>query len=190
MESHCILDKMTAEQSRLSFARIYVEIDVDCMLPEMIPYVNEKGEQVAQTVTYEWIPPKCSHCKRFGHALYACPLKPQKIWVPKKDNRKNQPEMGKGKELLEFIVVVPPSDCANVEHVEVEQVNVDVGRDNGVVDKMQMQSSQNLASTSSIKNGNPFEILENLKPDSNPFGLASHLDAVVEMPKKHNTRNK
>ncbi|KAL3509993.1 hypothetical protein ACH5RR_029394 [Cinchona calisaya] len=43
-------DKLIVEQSRLSFARVCIEI---CNLPDKIPFVNEKGESVFQSVTYE-----------------------------------------------------------------------------------------------------------------------------------------
>jgi hypothetical protein len=34
-------------------------------------------------VEYPWLPPKCSLCGGFGHAVYACSKKETKKWVPK-----------------------------------------------------------------------------------------------------------
>ncbi|KAL3516431.1 hypothetical protein ACH5RR_023333 [Cinchona calisaya] len=82
---------MTAEQSWFSFTRVCVEIDVNCELSEQIPYENEKGEQLVQIVTYEWVLSKCRQCKKFGHLTYTCPLKPKKVWVPKKMEKPHPP---------------------------------------------------------------------------------------------------
>ncbi|KAL3507259.1 hypothetical protein ACH5RR_032641 [Cinchona calisaya] len=67
-------NKITAEQSRLSFARICVEVNVSSNLPKQIPYTDEHGRNLLQEVIYEWVPPKCLKCKTFGHASVNCPI--------------------------------------------------------------------------------------------------------------------
>ncbi|KAL3519685.1 hypothetical protein ACH5RR_017834 [Cinchona calisaya] len=85
-------DKLTADQSRLSFARVCVEIGVHSVLPDKIPYVNEKGFKVSQEVIYEWIPSKCNHWVKFGHPTYSCPVQPriEKKWVQKTTKEKEK----------------------------------------------------------------------------------------------------
>lgn len=90
-------DKQTANQARVSYARVCIEFYVDSSRPRSIPYENEFGQMEQQDVEYEWLPPSCGHCKRFGHALKHCPQMPKPCWVPKvtlaKANTNNDAEI-------------------------------------------------------------------------------------------------
>jgi hypothetical protein len=76
-------DKVTEEQKRLGFARVLVEIDMNSDCPKEIEIQRSNGEIVYVGVVYPWLPPKCSICKGFGHATYACSKKGKQVWLPK-----------------------------------------------------------------------------------------------------------
>lgn len=79
------IDRLTGSQGRVSFVGVCVEVKVDTPMPTQIPYVNEFRKSKIQEVEYEWIPPNCSHCKKFGHTLRQCSVVPRETrkWVPK-----------------------------------------------------------------------------------------------------------
>jgi hypothetical protein len=82
-------DECTANRYRISYARILVEIDVTQELITEITITNEKGDKMQQQVEYEWRPPYCSKCHRFGHKCEEKQQKnPTKKWIPKEN--KNQ----------------------------------------------------------------------------------------------------
>lgn len=61
------MDKLTTSQSRVTFARICVEIKDDNPLPKTINLTDEEGTEITQEVIYDWLPKMCSKCKTFGH---------------------------------------------------------------------------------------------------------------------------
>jgi hypothetical protein len=76
-------DSITEEQKRLGYARVLVEIDVESECPKEIVICRANGDLINIGVEYPWLPPKCSLCGGFGHAVYACSKKETKKWVPK-----------------------------------------------------------------------------------------------------------
>lgn len=75
------LDDHTAKETRLSFARILVEINADSDLPNETTISLHDGENLIQTIEYEWIPPRCKTCLCFGHSLENCDSK--MVWKVK-----------------------------------------------------------------------------------------------------------
>lgn len=61
-------DQCTKSRSRLSFARILVEMEIGGEFPSTITLEDADGNQFQQKVVYEWKPEKCSRCNLFGHA--------------------------------------------------------------------------------------------------------------------------
>ncbi|KAJ8421596.1 LOW QUALITY PROTEIN: hypothetical protein Cgig2_020785 [Carnegiea gigantea] len=59
-------NKYTMEKTRLSYARLLIDIPVEGSFPEFIDFVNN------QDLVYEWKPIKCNHCKMFGHLEEEC----------------------------------------------------------------------------------------------------------------------
>ncbi|KAG5554544.1 hypothetical protein RHGRI_012185 [Rhododendron griersonianum] len=60
-------DEMTEATSRISYARICVEVDVQSVLPHSIDLITSSGRLVKINVKYPWRPLKCVSCKVFGH---------------------------------------------------------------------------------------------------------------------------
>jgi hypothetical protein len=72
------LDEPTAKETRLSYARILVEIKADAELPNEANITMYDGDSMVQKIEYEWIPPRCKSCKCFGHSVENCTVK--KVW--------------------------------------------------------------------------------------------------------------
>ena len=85
------MDRITARQQRLAFAKVCVEIDAGMEIPRFLEVELRNGSTVHVQVDIPWIPIKCSHCKIFGHADKACSRKVMKevatVWVPKKTTK-------------------------------------------------------------------------------------------------------
>ncbi|GAA0156131.1 hypothetical protein LIER_38219 [Lithospermum erythrorhizon] len=62
-------DGATSDLDRLSYGRIYVEVEAAKELPEFVPLFNENGIEFRQKIEYEWIRSMCSHCNLFEHSL-------------------------------------------------------------------------------------------------------------------------
>jgi len=60
------VDQATATKKRLDYARVCIEISAGDELPDEV-IVKINGDAVAVRVEYQWIPPKCTACKVFGH---------------------------------------------------------------------------------------------------------------------------
>ena len=66
------LDTPTKNHSRLSFARICIEVDVNCEFPKSALLDLGNGMYSTIRIEYPWIPQTCSHCKVFGHSRVNC----------------------------------------------------------------------------------------------------------------------
>ena len=66
------LDTLTANHSRLSYARICVEVDVNCTFPKSALLDLGNGKYSTLRIEYPWVPQKCTHCKIFGHSQVKC----------------------------------------------------------------------------------------------------------------------
>lgn len=75
------MDKLTAAQQRVSFARICVEVTAGAELPKSVHYYDENGTACTQEVIYEWMPSQCPSCKTFGHNCEQPKQKKHGFWV-------------------------------------------------------------------------------------------------------------
>ncbi|PKU63742.1 Uncharacterized protein MA16_Dca022735 [Dendrobium catenatum] len=69
------VDDLTAEQTRLTYARVCVQVSKDCAYPETIP-ITILGEPFTLKIQYEWKPLPCQHCGSIVHTPDFCPSKP------------------------------------------------------------------------------------------------------------------
>lgn len=65
-------DNITAQGSRLNYARVCVEISDETDFVNEIDYADPFGNTYAQPVIYEWRPPRCTNCLNFGHLKDKC----------------------------------------------------------------------------------------------------------------------
>ena len=66
------LDTLTENHSRLSFARICIKVDVNCVFPKDALLDLGNGKYSTIRIEYPWVPQNCSHCKIFGHSRLKC----------------------------------------------------------------------------------------------------------------------
>lgn len=66
------VDASTLSVNRPSVARVCVELNVTKNLPQTIWINNGSYGGFAQAVKYEYIPPYCSNCNKFGHTTKEC----------------------------------------------------------------------------------------------------------------------
>ena len=90
------MDRITASQQRLAFARVCIELDAAVEVPRHIEVVLRNGRTVMVNVTVPWMPLKCSVCNIFGHSVKDCANKlvtvTTKVWVPKTVKEKEAEE--------------------------------------------------------------------------------------------------
>ncbi|KAI0529035.1 hypothetical protein KFK09_001580 [Dendrobium nobile] len=70
-----VVNDLTAEKTRLTYARVCVQVSKDCAYPETIP-ISILGEPFILKIQCEWKPSPCQHCGSIVHTPDFCPSKP------------------------------------------------------------------------------------------------------------------
>ena len=68
---------LTSSMTRLSYARILVEIDLLEDLPQSINICLPNGASLVQQVIYENLPKFCGHCRVLWHVITSCTKAPK-----------------------------------------------------------------------------------------------------------------
>ena len=68
------MDHSTATRTRIAFARICIDVNVDSPLPDEV-FITYNDKTIVQRVEYAWRPSPCTKCSTFSHSDKACPLK-------------------------------------------------------------------------------------------------------------------
>ena len=86
------MDRFTANQQRLAFAKVCIEVEASRDIPRSIEVQLKDGSIGLVHVEIPWMPTKCVQCGIFGHGDKTCPkkLQPRKAWVPKVVEKKNE----------------------------------------------------------------------------------------------------
>ncbi|CAO2812509.1 unnamed protein product [Amaranthus hypochondriacus] len=87
-----LADECTAKQSKVSYARVLVEVDITHEFVKEIKVRDNMGREFVQKAIPEWRPYFCSKCNKIGHDCKATiePIKPQQL--------KKHQEVGKDQE--------------------------------------------------------------------------------------------
>ena len=74
---HC--DDSIAQMTRLSYARVLIEVDLLSDLPSSVNVILPNGATLPQQIVYESLPRFCKQCKILGHLTLTCTkgLKPR-----------------------------------------------------------------------------------------------------------------
>ncbi|XP_020700569.1 uncharacterized protein LOC110112623 [Dendrobium catenatum] len=70
------VDVLTAQKTRLTFARVCIQVDASATYPEEIP-ISIEDDVFSLKIQYEWKPTVCEHCKSMVHGSFLCPFKPE-----------------------------------------------------------------------------------------------------------------
>ncbi|XP_060212233.1 uncharacterized protein LOC132639857 [Lycium barbarum] len=104
------VDECTAKDTRVSFARMLIEVNITKPLPDKIPVVEPSGRIFSQAVTYEWRPMFCEKCQTIGHK---CAHKPAVKPHPKLKRRggyKKQAQVWISKGPIQHITTQPQKE--------------------------------------------------------------------------------
>ncbi|XP_019157584.1 PREDICTED: uncharacterized protein LOC109154196 [Ipomoea nil] len=96
------VDASTLTHNRPSMARVCVELNVCNSLQYQIWIINSSYGGFAQKVCYEYIPPYCMGCRKFGHTESDC-----RITQPHPDPRRETPK-SKEVDTTQQPLLVPP----------------------------------------------------------------------------------
>uniref|UniRef100_M1B956 Endonuclease/exonuclease/phosphatase n=1 Tax=Solanum tuberosum TaxID=4113 RepID=M1B956_SOLTU len=61
------VDECTTKQTRISYARILIEVNVTKAIPQQITVMDPNGGTFMQEVVLEWRPQFCDKCQKIGH---------------------------------------------------------------------------------------------------------------------------
>ncbi|CAL5361063.1 unnamed protein product [Camellia sinensis] len=76
------LDEPTFKRSRLTFARICIEVLANKEIPNSFKINLGYGDPYEIQVEVPWKPQRCDGCKTFGHTTNLCPQKPKTLNPP------------------------------------------------------------------------------------------------------------
>nr|XP_016469827.1 PREDICTED: uncharacterized protein LOC107792151 [Nicotiana tabacum] len=83
-------DECTTKQTRVSFARILIEVNVIIELPTKIVVMDPTGKKFLQVVTYDWKPAYCDKCLVMGHKCSNQPRPMMQKPIQTKKTRSNK----------------------------------------------------------------------------------------------------
>ncbi|XP_056847302.1 uncharacterized protein LOC130497999 [Raphanus sativus] len=61
----------TEQCVNLKIAKVFVKADLSKELPKTMNFTSQ-GKKTLVEYTYPWLPPKCTHCGKWGHLVHAC----------------------------------------------------------------------------------------------------------------------
>lgn len=142
-------DANTCAKSKLSFARILVEVDVLKDLHNTVQICAPEGEEFEQVVIYESVPKFCSLCSSIGHGTAHCPSLKSAGKASKTDasHKVNSEKVGQSadKAVYRPKTVAPKDPSGNSDHPEgnVGMLGIE-GKKKGVHTRFAEDSSGNV----------------------------------------------
>ena len=94
------MDRFTANQQRVVYAKVCVEVEASKDIPRCIEIELRDGARIPVMVDLLWSPAKCNQCAIFGHDDKGCPNKQAgtsnqvKVWMPKAKQAALEKEKG------------------------------------------------------------------------------------------------
>lgn len=79
------MDMLTEEKKRTTYAKICVEIDMQCKYPNAETVVVDNKRVYNMTIEYNWRPQRCSECESFGdmNAIFLKKERSATVWLKK-----------------------------------------------------------------------------------------------------------
>ncbi|KAL1560997.1 peroxidase [Salvia divinorum] len=123
------VDRATISRSRVSFARICVEVDISQSIPEEIS-LDIAGKRVTLKVKWDKIPLYCGECRHVGHNADNCYAFGRRPMPPKRDYSRGAPSKS-GPSVQRHGDQPPPRQKRNDQNRETVQVRVHEGQPRG-----------------------------------------------------------
>ncbi|KAJ6353314.1 hypothetical protein OIU76_002350 [Salix suchowensis] len=155
-------DMLTASMTRLSYARILVEINLAEDLPQFINFCLPNGAMHAQAIVYETLPKFCAHCKVIGHLVESCS------------------KAGGDHTQVNVSAVINRSTVMGIRSTALDNRSTAMGNRSRAKGNRSTGKS-NRATTSGLNSfsaGNDVLVSEQAAPSELSFGLAAPLDVV------------
>ncbi|KAL1537880.1 peroxidase [Salvia divinorum] len=124
------VDRATISRSRVSFARICVEVDISQHIPEEIT-LDIAGKRVTLKVKWDKIPLYCGECRHVGHNADNCYAFGRRPMPPKRDYSRGAPSKS-GPSVQRHGDQPPPRQKRNDQNRENDQVREQEGQPRGV----------------------------------------------------------
>ncbi|XP_075096472.1 uncharacterized protein LOC142174553 [Nicotiana tabacum] len=87
LRSPLYADECTSNTSRISYARVLIEMDISKELPKSIKIQDPAGKKFEQLVEYDWVPKYCKKCLMAGHD---CNGEQERVGVAKRNMQGEQ----------------------------------------------------------------------------------------------------
>ncbi|XP_038994117.1 uncharacterized protein LOC120118005 [Hibiscus syriacus] len=127
------MDSVTTSKTRLEFAKICVEIEVEDVIPKTLEVVLKDNITTSIHIEVPWLPHCCRKCKVFGHNEKICLVKtntnPTQVWKRKFDSNSNststlvEPELSKVQVVTNFDLVVSIHETINASNPNCADLN-------------------------------------------------------------------
>ncbi|XP_059310372.1 uncharacterized protein LOC132061616 [Lycium ferocissimum] len=128
-------DECTTKQTRISYARMIIEVDVTKPLPDEIAIIDANVVIFHQRIEYEWKPEFCEKCQKVGHDCGKV-IRTQQLNVPPKKKKKfTQVWQAHPTKPAVTAEKVPPRDQPAPQQL---RVSTTVGKDTGMATLLQM----------------------------------------------------
>ncbi|KAL1531388.1 peroxidase [Salvia divinorum] len=124
------VDRATISRSRVSFARICVEVDISQHIPEEIS-LDIAGKRVTLKVKWDKIPLYCGECRHVGHNADNCYAFGRRPMPPKRDYSRGAPSKS-GPSVQRHGDQPPPRQKRTEQNRENDQVREQEGQPRGV----------------------------------------------------------
>ncbi|KAF5183641.1 hypothetical protein FRX31_026770 [Thalictrum thalictroides] len=93
------LDEATAKKTRLKFAKVCIEVDLNCSFPKTIK-AKIREEVIEVKVEYTWISSRCTKCESFGNLTNKCTKKVTTVWQKSDEAGPSCKRNSQGEELI------------------------------------------------------------------------------------------
>ncbi|XP_026456778.1 uncharacterized protein LOC113357549 [Papaver somniferum] len=166
-----MMDTQTLNKTRMSYARICVEVDVNCDFPDSFTFTVGGIDTIEIKMDYSWKPPKCSECAVFGHVTANCPkhVKPIPKVVQKWVHTKTVNNMDKDGWILKSRNGAKTTD--QLDHSSKNNMVFHIVIDAGAMDSNQGISEQNKENFQVILQATQQKAS---KPESSSTGSRAH----------------
>ena len=74
-------DECTTKQTRISYARMLIEVDITKSIPTEIKVMDARGQSFQQVIVFDWKPEYCEGCMMVGHNCHKD--KPKQVGQPR-----------------------------------------------------------------------------------------------------------